>query len=80
MSAAEGYTPRWAICMMEGCNWRGGSRCVNCGARLRCLCGRFVRDDHMAEHCKTCPTVEDFLGGCPICEGGNGSACGSHFL
>lgn len=30
--------------------WRGGGVCVECGARLHCLCGRFVREDGIERH------------------------------
>jgi len=42
---------------MEGCNWRGGSVCVNCGSRLTCICGQFVRERDLAAHENECPTV-----------------------
>ena len=51
------YMPGSAICMMEGCSWQGGSVCVNCGARLRCWCGRFVRADSFDAHLESCEVV-----------------------
>jgi hypothetical protein len=45
-----------AVCMMEGHNWRGGAVCVNCGDRLRCNCGRFVRERELDRHLReACP-------------------------
>lgn len=37
-------------------SWRGGSTC-HCGARLRCICGRFVREDGFDAHYPTCPVL-----------------------
>jgi hypothetical protein len=34
--------------------WRGGGVCVLCGARLRCYCGAFVREDNIDKHLKAC--------------------------
>jgi len=45
-------------CYFGDHNWHGSSRC-HCGARLRCICGRFVRDrdaDWRA-HESVCPTL-----------------------
>jgi hypothetical protein len=39
-------------------HWYGGSICVSCGERLRCLCGRFWRADDGA-HFATCPALRD---------------------
>jgi len=45
--------PSTFFCMAEGCDWRGGGICVNCGAVLRCVyCGRFMRED--SEHVRKC--------------------------
>lgn len=38
-------------------SWRGGGTCVLCGARLRCYCGAFVREDGIDEHLKKCRVV-----------------------
>lgn len=36
--------------------WHGSSICSACGARLRCGCGRFVREDGFDEHLRQlCP-------------------------
>lgn len=37
--------------------WHGKSMCPECGARLRCLCGRFVREDNLEAHMDACPTM-----------------------
>ena len=48
-----------ATCIMEGCNFRGGSTCVNCGTRLRCpACGWFVREDGINGHLRTCKIAD----------------------
>ena len=53
-------TPREAFCLMEGHEWRGGSRCVRCGERLRCECGRFVTEDALPDHIdRDCPVQLD---------------------
>jgi hypothetical protein len=45
----------------DGCQsghyWHGSSLCSECGARLRCICGAFVREDNLDEHMKTCRTI-----------------------
>lgn len=79
MNYPEGLTGA-AICQMEGHEWRNGGICIYCGERLRCLCGQFVRSDQLDQHVKNCPTIEEMQGGCPICEGGKGSACSWHFI
>ncbi len=37
--------------------WHGASMCPSCGARLRCECGRFVREDAIDAHMETCRVV-----------------------
>lgn len=39
--------------------WHGSSRCPSCGARLRCACGRFVREDSIYAHIDSgqCPVI-----------------------
>lgn len=39
--------------------WHGGSICSACGTRLRCGCGRFVREADLDRHFMggECPTV-----------------------
>lgn len=44
-------------CWMGDHDWMGTSRCAHCGSRLRCFCGRFVREDRLAEHVDTCVVV-----------------------
>ena len=34
--------------------WDGSSQCSSCGARLRCACGCYVREDNLEKHFKTC--------------------------
>ena len=38
--------------------WHGTSKCISCDARLTCTCGRFTREDKMAEHVEVCAVVE----------------------
>jgi len=45
-------------CWFEDHLWHGGSACVRCGARLRCICGRFTREDGMAAHVDRCVVIE----------------------
>ena len=46
---------RAAICMMEGCEFHGGSTCTNCKRHLRCpACGQFVREETLDGHLKDC--------------------------
>ena len=40
-----------SYCCMGGHYWNGTSQCVRCGARLRCICGVYVREDNIDEHC-----------------------------
>jgi hypothetical protein len=39
---------------------RGGARCVRagCGFRLRCMCGRFIREDALHAHEPDCPALQ----------------------
>ena len=37
--------------------WDGSSACSNCGARLRCSCGAYVREDNMEAHVAKCRVV-----------------------
>jgi len=37
-------------CYNNDHDWHGTSMCVHCGARLRCECGVFVREDNLDEH------------------------------
>lgn len=49
-----------APCSYSGDHRYGdGGICANCGERLRCLCGRFLRVDQLVEHEKVCPVIED---------------------
>lgn len=34
--------------------WLGGSICVRCDKRLRCMCGQFMREDSIEAHLKVC--------------------------
>ena len=45
-----------ADCYFGDHDWRGTSRC-RCGARLRCICGVFIREDNIDEHVKRCPVI-----------------------
>lgn len=48
-----------AECVATGDHiWNGSSQCVACGARLRCNCGVYVREDNIEKHFKTCPWLE----------------------
>jgi len=42
----------------EGClnghYWHGSSQCSLCGARLRCECGQYMREDGIEEHMAVC--------------------------
>jgi hypothetical protein len=38
-----------ADCYFGDHDWRGSSQC-RCGARLRCGCGVYVREDNLVEH------------------------------
>lgn len=53
-----------AISMNPNCyygdhDWQGGSRCVNCDERLRCVCGRFLRADSAYAHLDVCPILSE---------------------
>lgn len=37
--------------------WNGGGVCLNCGRRLRCYCGAFVREDGIEKHLERCRLV-----------------------
>ncbi len=37
--------------------WRGEGACVQCGERLRCICGQFVREDSIDAHLEHCPSI-----------------------
>jgi len=39
---------------LEGCFWNGSSQCSRCGARLRCVCGCYVREDNLIAHETAC--------------------------
>lgn len=45
----------------EGClsghYWHGLSICSLCGARLRCACGAYVREDNLDAHLDRCPVT-----------------------
>ena len=56
MSYPEGLMPS-AFCQMEGCNYRDGGVCVNCGDRLRCVCGQFISVRNMDDHFDICRSV-----------------------
>ena len=47
--------------MSEGClsghYWHGSSVCSLCGERLRCECGRFVREDSLEAHVIVCEVL-----------------------
>lgn len=43
---------------MSGHYWHGGSVCSLCGERLRCGCGRFVREDALDAHVRECKVLE----------------------
>jgi hypothetical protein len=46
------------LCEVTGDHhWYGGSVCGPCGARLRCICGRFVNERDLRQHQDACPTV-----------------------
>ncbi len=42
--------------LMNDHRWNGTSQC-ECGARLRCICGCFVREDNLAAHVAKCRTI-----------------------
>lgn len=48
--------PIWAPCVTEGHDWSGRGICSQCGDRLRCLCGAFIRDGD-GTHFNRCRTV-----------------------
>lgn len=58
--------PSSAACVMEGHNWSGGGVCNQCGDRLRCLCGQFIRDD--GDHMDSCPVVAKLVVTCASCD------------
>ena len=37
--------------------WDGSSICSQCGKRLRCSCGCYVREDNLEKHMETCRWV-----------------------
>lgn len=37
--------------------WHGSSQCAACGARLRCFCGVFIREDRIDAHMPKCPWI-----------------------
>lgn len=45
-----------ADCHYGDHHWDGGGICSNCGKRLRCYCGCFIREDgierHLRESCR----------------------------
>lgn len=47
-------------CAMGDHTWRGGSAC-HCGARLRCFCGRFIREADLDRHLRSgeCPLLPE---------------------
>lgn len=38
------------FCVAEGCRFNGSGVCSQCGDRLRCFCGQFVREDSFDAH------------------------------
>lgn len=48
-------------CYFGDHTWRGGSACTRCDARLRCVCGQYVREDNPAHYdtCKSVAALED---------------------
>ncbi len=44
------------ICEEEGCRFDGGGKCKQCGYRLRCVCGAFVKEN-AGEHFDRCRVV-----------------------
>lgn len=46
-----------ADCHFGDHEWNGTSQC-RCGARLRCMCGVYIREDNLNDHYKRCPWVE----------------------
>lgn len=56
--------------------YRGGGACFECGHRLRCVCGQFVREDGLESHEKACYWIalhvtDSFMEFC---------GCGDHIL
>jgi hypothetical protein len=51
--------PGAAACMMEGCEFAGGGACVNCGSRLRCMCGAFIAERTADAHYRRCPVLAE---------------------
>lgn len=52
-----------ALCYVDGGHrWNGTSTCAECGDRLRCLCGQFVREDALDSH--RCPSIPPCPLGC----------------
>ncbi len=43
-----------ADCHYGDHHWNGSSICSNCGARLRCICGAYVREDNFEAHESRC--------------------------
>ncbi len=69
-------------CAYNDHTWAGTSKCIECGTRLRCDCGVYVREDridtHMATTCKFTAKLERC---CPICGAEDTPmGCGSHFI
>ncbi len=80
----EGYFPIGSVeeARDQALRWEGTSLCQRCGSRLTCpYCGQYVREDHLGSHeCHPMTkAMDDFAESCPICVGGQGQACTSHF-
>jgi len=60
----------WQVCYMEGCSFRDGGVCVNCGQRLRCYyCKCFIRVDGIDAHMEKYHPMpcDEQCEGCELC-------------